>query len=919
MWHYLFLGLRQQRGRSILVTSGFVVAACTVILLSATTQTTVFRTTQIINQNWRPTYDLVVVPAHEAVSQGTAIPPDQFEGYNGGISMGQYEQIRQLPGISVAAPIAFISYALFPTTTIELGSSRLAPGFYQLDWTLTAFNGQQQITEYQSSTDIFASDSCSGFCDLSMSQQDQLAAIGVGDYFFPLNGPYLTGVPNPGSFLLAAIDPVAENQLVHLDNSIVQGSPLPSQKSLSLDATQPAISGMNANVQVPNYDVPLLINTQLPSKITLHASFNRLLTDVTDPQRIAALGGSSYLDRLPQQTIFSGDVRIAQNNLQIFSKGAVLAQNGSSLGIQDAGQSSFALNFTARPSSLTYRSTPSPAGLPGPTYTLVPSSPQNPAGTSGSEVAFRPLNPLPGTTDQQDGTIGYTYQAVYDTIYNGNTYTAQPVGEFDGSRLSAQFANVLNWLPENTYTSSPIVLHDDAQGHPVAPTNILPTTNQAGFTLQPPLALTTLAAAQQICGDDCISVIRVRVTGNVTPNEAGWKRVAQVAQEIDQRTGLQAIVTLGSSPQSTLVYIPGVKAGQYPGATQTIPPVGWVEERWIVVGAGIDYLNQVGATQTLLLGAVLLVCLGYVAVTMSSLVSSQRRALAVLSAVGWRPWHSAGMFLVQALLLSLSGGIIGTGLAVLIVYLIGISPPWDIAVLTLPGILGLTLLSVLYPLWRVWTIHPAEILRSGSTVTRERVTTPFIRGNAWFWSHVFPVSGLAVRNLARARVRSLITIGSLFLSALLLTVMVNGILTFRQMLQGTLLGNYVLLQTAVPQIAGVAFSVALTFLSVADLLVLQARERQGEIGLLQAVGWHTKVVQNLFLQEGLTLAVVGTIPGVSIALGILWVQQQVHDIIPALLVGVGAIGLLSIVSTLATIPAIRLISRLHLADILRME
>lgn len=69
-----------------------------------------------------------------------------------------------------------------------------------------------------------------------------------------------------------------------------------------------------------------------------------------------------------------------------------------------------------------------------------------------------------------------------------------------------------------------------------------------------------------------------------------------------------------------------------------------------------------------------------------------------------------------------------------------------------------------------------------------------------------------------------------------------------------------------PQIAGAVFAILLTFLSVADLLLLQVRERQKEIGLLQAVGWHAKLVQRLFVQEGLILAVVGAVPGVLVAL-----------------------------------------------------
>jgi hypothetical protein len=210
-------------------------------------------------------------------------------------------------------------------------------------------------------------------------------------------------------------------------------------------------------------------------------------------------------------------------------------------------------------------------------------------------------------------------------------------GVFNDKQLATEFANPLNWLPENTYDVSPATLRYNARGHSVAPINILPTTNPAGFSLQPPLALSTLAAAERIRGSDCISVIRVRVTGNVTADESGWLHVTHVAQLIHQRTGLQVLITLGSSPKPILVYIPGINQGK-DGAIQNVAPLGWVQERWISIGAGIIYLQQIGETRSLLLGTVLLVCLGYLAVTLSSLASAQRSQFAILSALGWEPW-----------------------------------------------------------------------------------------------------------------------------------------------------------------------------------------------------------------------------------------------------------------------------------------
>src|SRR5437660_6041448 len=74
MWQYVFLMLRRQPGKSGLVSSGFLLTACALILLSATTQTTLVRGNQIISQNWRPTYDLVALPPQAKIPADSSVP-----------------------------------------------------------------------------------------------------------------------------------------------------------------------------------------------------------------------------------------------------------------------------------------------------------------------------------------------------------------------------------------------------------------------------------------------------------------------------------------------------------------------------------------------------------------------------------------------------------------------------------------------------------------------------------------------------------------------------------------------------------------------------------------------------------------------------------------------------------------------------
>lgn len=919
MLQYLLLMLRHQKGRGMLAGGGFLLAACALVLLNATTLTTVVQARQIISQNWRSSYDLVVLPPGASIPTGKPVPVDTFQGYDGGISIQQYEQIKKLPGIAVAAPLAFIGYVQFPYTYFQVGPTPAQAGYYQFEWTQTAFDGRRQVVENHYVRRFYVapgSESCSPAhaCYQSSSVTYALGQLGVTGGWNISGGQYRDAIPDVGSYLLAAIDPTAEEQLFRLKAGLSSGRVLTAQDTLRLDPMVTNASGYGATV--PNYDMPMLLNMPTVGQSGLRASVVRFVTDTLDPRKLVAQKGASALEQLPQQVLFSGSLPLARNDPRLFGSGVSLKLSGNSWQVQRDTYDSVVyasnfLNFISIPSGLEYSTATAPAGQNVPSYRLVPSKTQPQNSTS---VAFRSLAPLPNDDHVHIYTQNANTTDSLPNIYNGAVYTPQVVGVFDGKRIAAEFTRTLSWLPEAAYASTPYTLRYDAQGRPIQGSSVLPTSQPGSFVQQAPFALTTLASAERIRGQKSISVIRVRVAGDISPDEIGLRKVAQIAQNIQQSTGLRTIVTLGSTPQSSLVYVPGLKAGQN-GVIQSIEPLGWVEERWINIGAGVTYLNQLGQTQTLFSGAVLLVCLGYLAVTLNALVVAQRREMAILSAIGWEPWQPVGIFLLQVFLLALGGGIMGIGVALLIVALIGASPPWFIVAWTLPIIIVLALLSALYPLWQLWRVQPAEVLREGMAVSSIHSNRP----GSWFSSLLPTVIGMALRNLARSRLRTGIALGCLFLSAGLLTIMIDGLLVFRQALQDTQLGNYILLQTAVPQLAGAIFAVLLTFLSVADLLLLQVRERSKEIGLLQAVGWQPRIVQRLFVHEGLALALLGAIPGVLVSLSVLLEQHQAQTVVPVYVIGMGAVGVMLIVAALATLPALRAVNRLPLMEVLRSE
>src|SRR5438270_2657115 len=339
MWHYVFMMLRRQPGKSALASSGFLLAACALILLSATTQTTLVRGNQIISQNWRPTYDLVVLPPQAQASVDQRIPADLLAGYGGGISVQQYNQVKNLAGIAVAAPIAYVGYVQMPVPQIYFSDHSFPTGYYQLDWTLTAFNGQRHIVELQKRVVIYivsGSDTTTPARDTSTTSSqptDVLAAFGdqINEEIDEVDNAPVPMSPNgTGSFLLAGIDPAAENQLVHLDKSITAGRMLTEQDTVHLDSRIPDNPYFNADLRktIPTEAIPMLIHQQLPGQITLNATLTLLYHGSMTADQILAKGGIAYLQQRPdKQIIFTGTVPLVQNDPRRFS-GRGLLWNG---------------------------------------------------------------------------------------------------------------------------------------------------------------------------------------------------------------------------------------------------------------------------------------------------------------------------------------------------------------------------------------------------------------------------------------------------------------------------------------------------------------------------------------------------------------------------------------------------------------
>jgi hypothetical protein len=112
------------------------------------------RTLGTVSANFKAAYDILVRPkgARTALESKTGtVQPDFLSGLYGGITMAQYRQIQQVPGVQVAAPIAMAGYA-------ELNASRFVPvpkgalagsgrQLFRISTTYVNDNGASRVTQ----------------------------------------------------------------------------------------------------------------------------------------------------------------------------------------------------------------------------------------------------------------------------------------------------------------------------------------------------------------------------------------------------------------------------------------------------------------------------------------------------------------------------------------------------------------------------------------------------------------------------------------------------------------------------------------------------------------------------------------------------------------------------------------------------
>src|SRR5580692_11604997 len=925
--------LRFRPGRSMVLLLVLMATVACFALVGASAKTEQVTVHGTLEADSRAAYDLLVRPAGSvsaAEQRGGLVSSTAMSSIDGGITVKQWHEIEQVPGVYAAAPVAVVGYD-YLQFDVEVHVHGPAPGqsqvLYRLAPEFVSENGLTRIPaddQYvytttsplaappdQPSPDIPQRDgSLLPICQVDTGDNSATSQIApdcgstnrqdAWNTASPAN-PHATGnAPPTGTqdiawyfpFLVEAIDPAQEAKLDGLNQAITSGKYLaPSAGPVSYSAARPNAQsskiGGCTDVLSPATagtwpkgtrcqwtSVPVLAADASPMQEALQIAEYRM------PQSAAALVGDGTVDSalaaaLPgiAPAARTGSVTVTAQQLY----GQLLAQ----LGGKDLANSTVAQDFIGSASA---------AGANDFT-TLMTASPVRYASHGGAQVprvvpAGQVVSdsvelPPYTTVSLQDVFPDLTDTAVrglveHDTPVTMNVPDPPPdlngwlndpqlnlVGTFNPARVS-DGSSALSAVPMQTYFPDTATGANPASTRTLGGEPLRPNGNTAGLLSVSPSLLTTISSLPELESADSfshmnaaggintaapISVIRVKLTGQLGLDAASQARLRLVALEIYQRTGLHVDITEGSSPSPVTVTDPAGRYGR---------PRLELAEMWSRIGAAEVISSAIDQKTRLLMLLVLVLGTVFTASAVAASVRVRRPELAVLACTGWPRRSLFGLILAECALLGGAAGIGGAALAAALAPLAGARFGAGTYLALAVGTAALTCLAGLYPALMAGRAHPGT------------ATAQVAGGRRYRKLKVGSLARLAVVNVARVPGRSLLAAAGVALAVAGLTLLSTLTLTFHGAAAGTLLGQAIIVQVHAADDAAAAVCAVLGLALAGDIYYTATRDRAGEHALLQATGWTNSDLTRLGAAETAITAVAGAVTGCALPVLGVW-------------------------------------------------
>ncbi|KSU47793.1 hypothetical protein AS033_14110 [Exiguobacterium indicum] len=806
MLRFIWNSWWRNKERFILLLVGVLIVSTGLSYLIGTTQANNGTVVDELQKRWGSSYDIVVRPkgSRSVTEDLNLLEPNYMSGLDGGISRKQYETIKQIADVEVAAPIAMIGYT---STSSSVGTHTIQEeGIYRLKIKDSQNTGLQNES-YTMTTFLAA-----GWEPMGDATRTGVSPLKLGEQ--PL---YDYG----SEVMIAGIDPTAEDQLVGLKKATTTGT----YSRFFSETDLPASYGDQAT------QIPILLNSREYVDAMRTYTYEKVelpftATGVADMvQKIEQKGGKAYLSKLPVEEPNSYSI-----TTQDVQKKLVDGILKNTLSTGDTNNSDSLSSITLKPSPVEYKTIKSPFSSRWPfTYQVQPKE------VAKESLLFK--------------RSMYREAREFEGGFKGwKQVHLNYIGVFNPRKLNVS-KDPLTELPMETYFPAKAQWVMDQNDRPVNPVrDVKPANDSYDFLTKPPSMLTTLDAAFKLRGDKAISAIRVNVKGVETMNATSEKKLQSVAQEIEDKTGLITDVTLGSSPQLALTYLPGLKGES---------ALGWVQQPWIKLGSSIAIFQEAKVGMSGIIASVIAVALVYVFSSNIILLYARKKEFAILLSLGWRSRQLSRLLFLEATLLGTLVALIAW--VILGSFWITADHPIALGRIILIGLSGLLIYwgGTIVPTLLIRRIQPFESMRSGEVSKGRR----FVRAQS--------VLGMSINQLATYWQRTLLSIiaialpTSLFIFFLFITFRLKGVL------YATWLGEYVALEVGTMHYVAMGVALLIAILTTTEIMWQNVNERKNQLAVLKATGWRNGQIRLLVLSEGVMTGLFAGIVGLLVALGMI--------------------------------------------------
>ena len=795
----LWSGRRDRLALSLIGALVLGMGLSVVAILSESVTGTVVR---VYSRSWRTPYDILVHKQTEQPLPGL-VEPNVLTSLPPGITRRQLEDIRRIDGVDVAAPLSVLGYVnatlglYFGVTDPE--GKPLQPGVYRVRETV--HSSRSGLGERFTGELVFGVGDAAG-------RLPDWAPEGL----FVANKNRQTPVRIRASAnvpaLLVGVDPAQEAALVGLDGAVCEGRYLRST-DVADHPFGPDIVGLPVLVNIRGFEGVHLetVAERLgpgmePTETAFHARFEGLdivrAMERYDPGHEGSYGSSWVQFR------------------QLLGQSGLLQYEPMTSPFPERWRHAVRLQVEKDQER----------ALPRFFSETADSEPYGPG--QGRVLASR------------EADLGRVFRSFAPSRRFAGVLSLFVVGYYDPQLLDVSEGD--GRLPLDTYRPAEAELVLDPQGRPVnPPRKVYGGLTPTDFLSSPPVFLTTLDAALATAGEDAINAVRVKIEDDDLTTPETIARAKRIAREIEQRTGLVARVTMGSSPVDVLIYVP---------ESNGHPTLGWVEEQWIHLDAAVTAVEQTEFGYSAFVAVALVVGLLYAVTTALAGVTARRRELGVALAVGW-PGRALARLAVgeQALL----GGAVG--LMAALAAAVGGSPASAVGLALAAG--PLLYLPAMAAAGRaVRGVSPDQALRWGDVAPGRRVLPG---------SGVLP---LAAASLFGRPGRTLLTVVAIALPTALILLLSYIALNLRGVLYTSITGEYAALKVGPIQYAIGLVALAVAGVTAFDLVRQNAIDHRQERALLHALGWPRGRIGLLMVAEGAVLGLLAGVLGDLLGVGV---------------------------------------------------